>query len=140
MHSALILGFRGIGPVGEGSSEVDAYIQKCPPKVQVRLREVRKAIREAAPGAIEGIRQFCIPSVAYPGYSHGVYDGVFVWYGLRSNHVGLYLRPPAISDHIKELAGYVTTKSAVHLPLDRKVSATLIKTLVKASIKIMKEA
>ena len=126
--------------VGEGSSEVEAYIQKCPPKAQVRLRELRKAIREAAPGAIEGIRQFSIPSVAYPGDSHGVYDGVFVWYGLQRNHVGLYLRPPTISDHKKELAGYATTKSAVHLPLDRKVQVTLIKKLVKASIKIMREA
>jgi uncharacterized protein YdhG (YjbR/CyaY superfamily) len=126
--------------VGEGSSKVDAYIQKCPPKAQIRLREVRKAIREAAPGAVEDIRQFGIPSVAYPGYSHGVYDGVFVWFGLQRNHVGLYLRPPAISDHRKELADYVATKSAVHLPLDRKASATLIKMLVKASIKIMKGA
>jgi len=126
--------------VGEGSSEVDAYIRQCPPKTQIRLREVRKAILEAAPGAVEGIRQFRIPSVAYPGYSHGVYDGVFVWYGLQRNHVGLYLRPPTISDHKKELAGYAATKSAVHLPLDRKVSAKLVKLLVKSSIKIMKEA
>jgi uncharacterized protein YdhG (YjbR/CyaY superfamily) len=126
--------------VGEGSREVDAYIRKCPPKAQVRLREVRKAIREAAPGAAEGIRQFSIPSVACPTYSRGVYDGVFVWYGLQRNHVGLYLRPPTIGDHEKELAGYVTTKSAVHLPLDRRVSGTLVKKLVKASIRTMKEA
>jgi uncharacterized protein YdhG (YjbR/CyaY superfamily) len=126
--------------VGEGSSEVDVYIQKCPPKARERLREVRKAVREAAPGAIEGIRQFNIPSVAYPGRSHGVYDGVFVWYGLQRNHVGLYLRPPTVSDHKKQLAGYVTTKSAVHLPLDREISVTLVKTLVKASIKVMKES
>lgn len=126
--------------VGEGSSDVDAYIRRCPPKARVRLREIRRAVREAAPGSVEGIRQFRIPSVAYPSHSHGVYDGVFVWYGLQRNHVGLYLRPPTISDHKKELAGYVTTKSAVHLPLDRKVSATVVKKLVKASIKIMKGA
>jgi uncharacterized protein YdhG (YjbR/CyaY superfamily) len=126
--------------MGEGSSEVDAYIAKCPKEAQVRLREIRKAIREAAPGAIEGIRQFSIPSFAYPGYSHGVYDGVFVWFGLQSNHIGLYLRPPTISDHRKALAGYVTTKSAVHLPLDREAPVPLITKLVRASVKIMKEA
>ena len=126
--------------MGEGSSEVVAYIEKCPKKAQVRLREVRKAIRESAPGAVEAIRQFGIPSVAYPGYSHGVYDGVFVWYGLRTNHIGLYLRPPTIGDHKKDLAGYKFTKSAVHLPLDREISASLVKNLVKASVKIMKEA
>ena len=125
--------------MGGGPSDVDAYIQKCPKNAQVRLGEVRNAIRGAAPDAVEGIRQFRIPSVAYPGYSHGVYDGVFVWYGLQRNHVGLYLRPPTISDHKRDLVGYVTTKSAVHLPLDRRVSAPLIKKLVKASIKVMKE-
>lgn len=126
--------------MGVGSSEVDAYIRKCPPKARVRLREVRKAIREAAPGAVEGIRQFGIPSSAYPRYSHGTYDGVFVWYGLQTSHVGLYLRPPTISEHQKELASYVTTKSAVHLPLSRKVPVALIRTLVKASIRITKAA
>lgn len=126
--------------MGEGSTGVDAYIQNCPKKAQVRLGEVRKAISKAAPSAIEGIRQFGIPSVAYPGRGHGVYDGVFVWYGLQSKHIGLYLRPPTVSDHKKDLAGYVTTKSAVHLPLDREVSAPLIRTLVKTSIRIMKEA
>jgi uncharacterized protein YdhG (YjbR/CyaY superfamily) len=127
--------------VGNGSPEVDAYIEKCPKKAQARLREVRKAIREAVPDAVDGIRQFRIPSFSLPGEGYtGVYGGVFVWFGLQSNHVGLYLRPPTISDHKKELAGYVTTKSAVHLPLDRKISAPLIKKLVKASVKITKAA
>ena len=68
-----------------------------------------------------------------------MYGGVFVWFGLQSNHVGLYLRPPTISDQKEELAGYVS-KSAVHLPLDRKISAPLIKKLVRASAKITRPA
>jgi len=139
-HTSLIDGLAASRLMGEGSTGVDAYIQNCPKNAQVRLRVVRKAISEAAPSAIEGIRQFGIPSVAHPGHGHGVYDGVFVWYGLQSKHIGLYLRPPTISDHKKDLAGYATTKSAVHLPLDREVSVALIRTLVKTSIKIMKEA
>ena len=127
--------------VGNGSPEVDAYIEKCPKKAQVRLREVRKAIREAVPEAVDGIRQFNIPSFSYPGKDYtGVYGGVFVWFGLQSNHIGLYLRPPTISEHKKELAGYVSTKSAVHLPLDGKTPAPLIKKLVKASAKITRAA
>jgi len=35
--------------MGEGSTGVDAYIQNCPKKAQVRLGEVRKAISKAAP-------------------------------------------------------------------------------------------
>jgi len=123
----------------EGRDQVEAYIAKCPKKAQARLREVRKAILQAAPGAVEGIRQFGIPSVAYPKHVHGVYDGVFVWYGLQSSYVGLYLRPPAIGNNKKALGGYVFTKSAVLLPIEGEIPAPLIKKLVKASVKIMKD-
>jgi uncharacterized protein YdhG (YjbR/CyaY superfamily) len=45
------------------------------------------------------------------------------------------LRPPVIAEHRKDLIGYETTKSAVHLPLDRKIPVLLIKKLVKARMK-----
>jgi hypothetical protein len=40
------------------------------------------------------------------------------------------------NNHKNELTGYETTKSAVHLPLDRKIPVPLIKKLVKARMKI----
>jgi uncharacterized protein YdhG (YjbR/CyaY superfamily) len=127
--------------MGEGSREVDAYIAKCPKNAQARLKEIRKAILEAIPDAVGGIRQFSIPSYSLSGDGYtGVYGGVFVWFGLQSKHIGLYLRPPAIGDHKKDLAGYVTTKSAVHLPLDKEVPAALVKKLVIASMRITEEA
>jgi len=127
--------------MGDGSREVDTYIAKCPKTAQAKLKEVRKAILEAVPDAVGGIRQFGIPSYSLPGDNYkGVYGGVFVWFGLQSKHIGLYLRPPAIGDHRKDLAGYATTKSAVHLPLDKEVHAALVKKLVNASVKITEEA
>ena len=138
---ALIFSPSRVGSMGKGSHEVDAYIAKCPKNAQARLKEVRKAILEAVPDAVGGIRQFRIPSYSLPGDNYrGVYGGVFVWFGLQSKHIGLYLRPPTIGDHKEDLAGYVTTKSAVHLPLDKKVPAALVKKLVNASMKITKEA
>ena len=138
---ALILSPCHVDSMGKGPLEVDAYIAKCPKNAQARLKEVRKAILEAVPDAVGGIRQFGIPSYSLPGDDYtGVYGGVFVWFGLQSKHIGLYLRPPAIGDHKKDLAGYVTTKSAVHLPLDKEVPAVLVKRLVKASVKLTKEA
>jgi uncharacterized protein YdhG (YjbR/CyaY superfamily) len=41
-----------------------------------------------------------------------------------------------VEKHKKELTGYVTTKSAVHLPLDKKIPVSLVKKLVKARMKI----
>jgi uncharacterized protein YdhG (YjbR/CyaY superfamily) len=94
--------------------------------VQDRLREVRAAIREAAPTARESI------SYKMPYYA---YKGRMAWFGLHSSHIGLYLRPPVIEEHKRELAGYETTKSSVHLPLDTKIPVLLIKKLVKARMK-----
>lgn len=108
------------------SKDVDAYISRAPKEVRGKLREVRTAIREAAPSASESI------SYGIPYYD---YKGRLAWFGLSKTHIGLYLRPPVIDEHKKELAEYGTTKSAVHLPLDRKLPLALIKKLVKARMK-----
>lgn len=117
------------------SKDVDAYIARCPKNVQAKLKEVRKIIRATVPDATELI-SYSMPGYCYEGYS---YKGMFVWFGLQSGHIGLYLRPPTIWNHRKELANYTTTKSAVHLPFDKAIPAPLIKKLVKASVREMKK-
>ncbi len=118
-----------------GSRDVDAYIARAPKDVQGKLREIRAAIRGAAPGATETTSYFQIPGYFYPGYD---YNGMFVWFGLQKSHLSLLLRPPTVEVHRKELAGYSTTKAAVHLPLEGKTPVPLIKRLVKTSLGIMK--
>ena len=107
------------------SKNVDAYIARAPKRARSKLREVREAIKETAPNAVESI------SYGMPGYD----KGRIAWFGLMKTHIGLYLRPPIIKGHKKELAAYKTTKSAVHFPLDQKIPIPLIKKLVKARIK-----
>jgi uncharacterized protein YdhG (YjbR/CyaY superfamily) len=119
-----------------GSKDVDAYIAKCPKSTHGKLKEIRAAIKEVAPGATETTSYFRMPGYYYPGYD---YNGMFAWFGLQKSHISLLLRPPTIQDHEKELAGYATTKAAVHLPLDGRVPIPLVKKLVKASLKIMKD-
>lgn len=110
---------------------VHAYIAVAPKEIQPKLRKVRAAIREVAPDAAESI------SYGIPFYN---YKGRLVWFGLQKTHIGLYLRPPVIAEHKRELRGYVTTKSAVQLPLDREIQVSLIKKLVKARMKLNQEA
>ena len=107
------------------AQSVDAYIAAAPSAARSKLREMRTIIRAVAPHAKESI------SYGMPGYD----KGQVCWFGLMKNHIGLYLRPPIIKEHAKELAGYTTTKSAVHLPLDKKLPVGLIKKLVRARIK-----
>jgi uncharacterized protein YdhG (YjbR/CyaY superfamily) len=60
------------------------------------------------------------------------YHGRLVWFASRKGYIGLYLRPPVIAEHARELAAYKTTKSAIQLPLDEKLPMHLIKKLVRA--------
>lgn len=117
-------------------NDVDKYIANCPKQVQGKLREIRAAIREAAPGAIERTDYFQMPGYSYDGYD---YDGMFVWFSFKKPHIRLHLRPPVIQDHKKQLAGYATTKAIVSFPADKKISMALVKKLVKASLKVMKD-
>jgi uncharacterized protein YdhG (YjbR/CyaY superfamily) len=106
--------------------DVDEYIARAPKEVQRKLAEIRVAIRESAPTAVESI------SYGMPYYD---YKGRLAWFGLAKAHIGLYLRPPVIEEHKRELANYKTTKSAVHFPLDKKVPMPLIKKLIKARMR-----
>jgi uncharacterized protein YdhG (YjbR/CyaY superfamily) len=123
-------------PHESGSKDVDAYIANSPKKVQGRLKEIRAAIREAAPGANETMSYFQMPGYYYPGYD---YNGMFAWFGLQKSNISLLLRPPTIQTHEKELAEYSKTKAAVHLPLDGNIPVPLVKKLVRASLKTMKD-
>src|ERR1700674_4695296 len=91
------------------TKSVDAYISEAPKGTQDKLEEIRAAIREAAPTAVEGF------SYGMPYYA---YKGRLAWFALAKAHIGLYIRPPVVEEHKNELAGYGTTKSAVHFPLD----------------------
>ena len=116
-----------VGTMDKASEDVDSYIAGAPRSAQAKLKQVRAAIRQAAPEAKESI------SYRMPYYS---YKGRLAWFGLHSSHIGLYLRPPVIAEHKDDLRGYMTTKSAVHLPLDKKIPVELVKKLVKARLRM----
>lgn len=107
--------------------DVDEYIARAPKEVQGRLQEIRVAIREVVPTAVESI------SYGMPYYD---YKGRLAWFAIMKTHIGLYLRPPIIEEHKRELSAYKTTKSAIHFPLDKQLPIALIKKLVRARMKI----
>ncbi|MGB2624898.1 MAG: DUF1801 domain-containing protein [Candidatus Acidiferrum sp.] len=118
------------------SSGVVEYIARCPKEAQGELAKIRAAIRTAAPGATERTDYFQWPGYSYPGFD---YDGMFVWFSFKKPYIRLHVRPPVIQEHRKELAGYATTRAIVSFPTGKSVPLTLVKKLVKASLKVMKD-
>jgi len=114
---------------------VDDYLASCPIDARPHLMAIRTAIREVAPDAIETVSYFQIPGYSYPGYD---YNGMFAWFSYKRPTVRLHVRPPVIQDHDADLMDYATTKSIVSFPLSKEIPIDLVKSLVQASIEVMK--
>ena len=108
------------------AASVDEYIKDAPEEIRPKLKLLRDTIKTLVPQAEERI------SYGMPFYD---YKGRLVYFANQSKHIGLYIPPPIIQDHEKDLKGYKTTKSAVQFPLDQELPIPLIKKLVKARIK-----
>jgi len=118
------------------TSEVDEYIARCPKEAHGGLVKIRAAIRAAAPGATERTDYFQMPGYSYPGFD---YDGMFAWFSFKKAYIRLHVRPPAIQERRRELAGYPATKAIVSFPMGKPIPIALVKKLVKGSLKAMKD-
>ena len=107
------------------STTVKQYIDNTPKEVRELLEELRALIRTVAPTATERI------SYNMPFYE---YKGRLVYFSSAKNYIGIYIPPPIIAGHAKELKDYKTTKSAIHIPL-KTLPVTLIKKLLRARMK-----
>lgn len=107
------------------AKSVEEYIAHAPQEMQGSLTQLRAMIKKLAPKANERL------SYGMPFYE---YKGRLVYFAAQKNYIGLYIPPPIIANHTKELAKYTTTKSAVHLPLT-KLPSQLIKKLITARIR-----
>lgn len=115
---------------------IDEYIADCPEQVQGKLADMRTAIQAVAPDAIETVSYFDMPGYSYEGYD---YNGMFAWFSFKAPFVRLHVRPQALVDHRRQLAGYPTTKAVVSFPVEKPIPQALVKNLVKSSLKSMKE-
>lgn len=110
---------------------VDEYITSAPKEVQQKLKDLRAAIKEAAPDAEEKI------SYSMPYYG---YKGRLAYFRTAANHIGLYIPPPIVQNFKKELKDYKTAKATIQFPLDKELPLDLIKKMIKARVKINNEA
>lgn len=108
-------------------NNVDEYIAEAPEVVRGKLRELRAAIKEAAPKAEEKM------SYGMAGY---YYKGRLIYFGVWKDHIGIY----PITGNVGELEKYRTSTGTASFPLDKKLPIGLIKKLVKARMRKNEEA
>lgn len=102
-------------------NEIDAYIAAAPKEAQPHLRQLRAAIKDVAPKAVERI------SYGIVGY---FYPTRLIYFGGAKKHVALY---PAYD--AKGLEKYRYGASTLRFPLDEPLPLTKIKALVGAEVK-----
>ncbi len=114
---------------------VKEYIKACPAEARMSLNEIRAAIHEVAPDAVETVSYFNIPGYSYEGFE---YNGMFAWFSFKAPFVRLHIRPYALATLKRELEKFVKTRAIVSFPLSAPIPKTLVKRLVRASLKDMK--
>ncbi|MCU0485752.1 MAG: DUF1801 domain-containing protein [Anaerolineales bacterium] len=105
-----------------GSQTIDEYIAAFPEEVQLRLNEMRAAIRAAAPEAIEKI------SYQMPTY---YLKGNLVHFAAHQRHIGFYPAPSGIEAFKEDLAAYHSAKGSVQFPFDQPLPLELIQKIVQ---------
>ena len=107
-------------------TDIDGYITQFPADVQAVLRDVRAAIRRAAPEAEEAI------SYRMPAFRQ---HGILVYFAAWKTHIGLY--PPISGDEVIErvIARYAGPKGNLQFPLAEPMPVALIERIVKLRVK-----
>ena len=63
------------------------------------------------------------------------YKGRLIYFRHWKAFIGIYIPPPVIAEHKKELEHYITTVSSVHLPISKQLPVGLIRKLVRSRMK-----
>jgi uncharacterized protein YdhG (YjbR/CyaY superfamily) len=108
------------------AKSVDDYIAGFPPQVRKVLRDVRAAVRAAAPDAVERI------SYGMPAFWQ---VKNLVYFAAHTGHLGFYPGAEAIVAFADRLSRYTTSRGTVQFPFDRPVPLALVKRIVVSRVK-----
>ncbi len=120
-------GARGSAMQGAVPKDVDEYLAGVPEPARSTLNRIRATIRSAVPAETTEAISYRIPTFRY--------KGALLAFAAFSNHCSLFPMSLAVMEAFKkELKGFVTSKGTIRFPVDKPLSAALVKKLVKARI------
>lgn len=106
---------------------VDEYINSLPSSIKSVLGRLRKAIKEAAPNAVELI------SYRIPTYK---YKGPLVHFAAFKDHCSFIVVNKAVIDEFKdELVGFDISGTTIHFRPGKPIPDRLVKKMVKMRVK-----
>jgi uncharacterized protein YdhG (YjbR/CyaY superfamily) len=112
---------------------IDEYIEaQSPPQAEL-LQDLRKAIIEAVPDAIETFN-YGVP--AFSLVKNGKRDQQ-IMIGAFKNHVGIYPHPTTLIEFEKELSQFNQGKGSIQFPLEKPIPIKLIVKMVKYRKKLI---
>ena len=106
---------------------IDEYLAGMRPDQRAALQKVRAAVRAAAPRAEEGF-SYGLPAFRLDGKP-------IAGFAATAKHCSYYPMSGSITEALRdELAGYETSKGAIHFQPDAVLPTALVRKLVKARI------
>lgn len=109
--------------------DIDEYLAGIPEPARSTLNKVRAAIRSAAPAEATEAISYGIPTFKY--------KGSLIAFAAFSNHCSLFPMSGSVIEMFKdELKAFQTSKGTIRFPMDKPLSAALLKKMVKARVEV----
>lgn len=108
-------------------TSVNEYIADFPADIRDILENIRRAIKELAPGAEESI------SYGMPGFR--LNNHLLVWFAAFKDHISFFPTASGVDAFKDKLKGYKTSKGTIQFPLDKPIPYDLIKEITEFRIK-----
>ena len=108
------------------AKSVDEYLAGVPEPARTTLNKIRALVRSAMPRDATEVISYGIPA-----FQH---KGVLLWYAAFSSHCSLFPGSSVIKAFKNELKDFQISKGTIQFPVDKPLSAALVKKLVKARL------